>query len=67
MNWDLILTTVGLFTTVVIFAPIFTAMALAYYKSKTNIELEAIKKHGRLFHPSNDDIDWTQFYEGETK
>ncbi len=66
MNWDLILTTVGLFTTVVLFAPFFIALALAYQKSRMNMDLEAIKKHRSLFHPSND-IDWTQFYEGETK
>lgn len=65
MNWDLILTVVGLFTTLVLFAPFFIAYALAYHKAKMSAELEAIKKHGQMFHPSNDDINWSDIFEGE--
>ena len=65
MNWNLILTVVGLFTTLVVFAPFFIAYALAYHKAKMSAELEAIKKHGRMFHPSNDDINWEDIFEGE--
>jgi len=66
MNWSLILTTVGMFTTVVVFLPIFIASSLAYQKARITMDLEAIRKHRGLLHPSSD-IDWTQFYEGETK
>jgi uncharacterized membrane protein YbaN (DUF454 family) len=65
MNWDLILTVVGLFITLVVFAPFFIAYALAYHKAKMSAELEAIKKHGQMFHPSNDDINWADIFEGE--
>lgn len=64
MNWNLILTVVGLFTTLVVFAPFFIAYALAYHKAKMSAELEALKKHGRMFHPSND-INWEDIFEGE--
>ena len=66
MNWDLILTTVGMFITVVVFTPFFIAYLLAYQKSRMHTDLEALQKHQKLFHPSSD-LDWTQFYEGETK
>lgn len=65
MNWNLILTVVGLFTTLVLFTPIFIAYALAYQKAKMSAELEAIKQHGRMFHPSNDNFKWEDIFEGE--
>jgi hypothetical protein len=65
MNWNLILTVVGLFTTLVLFAPIFIAYALAFHKARMSAELEAIKQHGRIYHPSNDDINWEDIFEGE--
>jgi hypothetical protein len=65
MNWNLILTVVGLFTTLVVFAPFFIAYALAYHKAKMSAELEAIKKHGRMFHPSNGEFNWEDIFEGE--
>jgi hypothetical protein len=65
MNWDLILTVVGLFTTLVLFTPIFIAYALAYFKAKMSAELEAIKEHGRMFHPSNTEFNWEDIFEGE--
>lgn len=65
MNWNLILTVVGLFTTLVVFAPIFIAYALAYHKAKMSAELEAIKKHGRMLHPSNGEFNWEDIFEGE--
>jgi len=65
MNWNLILTVVGLFTTLVLFAPIFIAYALAYHKAKMSAELEAIRQNKRMFHPSNDDIHWEEIFEGE--
>jgi len=65
MNWDLILTAVGLFTTLVLFTPIFIVYALAYYKAKMSAELDAIKENKKVFHPSNDDINWEQIFEGE--
>lgn len=67
MNWDLILTVVGLFTTLVLFAPIFIAYGLAFHRAKMSQELETIEKHRKLFSKTNDDIDWTQIFEGETK
>ena len=65
MNWNLILTVVGLFTTLVVFAPFFIAYALAYHKAKMSAELEAIKKQGRMFHPSNGEFNWEDIFEGE--
>lgn len=65
MNWDLILTVVGLFTTLVLFIPIFIAYALAYHKARMSAELEAIKEHGRMFHPSNTEFNWEDIFEGE--
>jgi hypothetical protein len=67
MNWNLILTVVGLFTTLVLFAPIFIGYALAYHKAKMSAEIETIEKHKKLFNKKDDDIDWTQIFEGETK
>ena len=67
MNWNLILTVVGLFTTLVLFAPIFIGYALAYQRARMTAEMEAIEKHKRLFNKNDDDIDWTQIFEGETK
>ena len=65
MNLDLILTVLGLSITVVLVSPFYIAIALAYHKAKMSAELEAIKKHGRMFHPSNDDINWEDIFEGE--
>jgi hypothetical protein len=65
MNWDLILTIAGVLTTLVLFGPIFIAYALAYYKAKMNAEIEAIKEHGRVFHPSNNEFNWEDIFEGE--
>lgn len=65
MNWNVILTTVGILTTLVVFTPIFIAYALAYYKAKMSAELEAIKQHGRIFHPSNSEFNWEDIFEGE--
>jgi hypothetical protein len=67
MNWNLILTVVGLFTTLILFAPIFIVYALAYQKARMTAEMEAIEKHKKLFNKKDDDIDWTQIFEGETK
>jgi hypothetical protein len=67
MNWNLILTVVGLFTTLVLFAPIFIGYALAFQKARMAAEMEAIEKHKKLFAKKDDDIDWTQIFEGETK
>jgi hypothetical protein len=65
MNWDLILTTVGLLTTLVVFTPIFIAYALAYYKARMSAELDAIKENKKVFHPSNDGINWEEIFEGD--
>ena len=65
MNWNLILTVVGLFTTLVLFTPIFIAYLLAYHKAKMSAELEAIKQNRRMFHPSNDEFNWEDIFEGE--
>jgi hypothetical protein len=65
MNWNLILTVVGLFTTLVLFAPIFIAYILAYKKALMSAELEAIKQSKRMFHPSNDEFNWQDIFEGE--
>jgi hypothetical protein len=65
MNWNLILTVVGLFTTLVLFAPIFIAYALAYQKAVMSAELDAIRQNKSMFHPSNDDINWEDILRGE--
>lgn len=65
MNWNLILTVVGLFTTLVLFAPIFIAYALAYQKAIMSAELDAIRQNKKMFHPSNENINWEQIFEGE--
>jgi hypothetical protein len=65
MNWDLILTIVGVLTTLVLFTPIFIAYALAYFKARMSAEIEAIKEHGRVFHPSNNEFNWEDIFEGE--
>jgi hypothetical protein len=65
MNWNLILTVVGLFTTLVLFTPIFIAYALAFHKARMSADLEMIRQNKRMFHPSNDDINWEDIFEGE--
>jgi hypothetical protein len=65
MNWNLILTVVGLFTTLVLFAPIFIAYILAYKKALISAELEAIKQNKQMFHPSKDEFNWQDIFEGE--
>jgi len=65
MNWNLILTLVGLFTTLVVFAPIFIAYALAYHKARMSGELEALRQNKKMFQKSNDDINWEEIFEGE--
>lgn len=65
MNWDFILTVVGLFTTLVLFAPIFIAYILAYKKALMSAELEAIRQSKRMLHPSNDEFNWQDIFEGE--
>jgi hypothetical protein len=65
MNWDLILTMVGVLTTLVLFTPIFVAFALAYHKAKMNTELEIIRKNKQVFHPSNSDFNWEDIFEGD--
>jgi hypothetical protein len=65
MNWNLILTVVGLFTTLVVFAPIFIAYALAYHKARMSGELEALRQNKRMFQKGSDDINWEEIFEGE--
>lgn len=65
MNWNLILTVVGLFTTLVLFTPIFIAYALAFHKARMSADLEAIRQNRRMFHPSNDEFNWEDIFEGE--
>lgn len=65
MNWNLILTVVGLFTTLVLFAPIFIAYLLAYQKALISAELEAIKQNKQMFHPSKDEFNWEGIFEGD--
>jgi hypothetical protein len=65
MNWNLILTVVGLFTTLVVFTPIFIVYALAYHKARMNAEIDVIKENKKAFHPSNDEFNWEDIFEGE--
>ena len=42
MNWEIIWTTVGLLTVIILFSPFFIAMAIAYEKSRSKIHLEFV-------------------------
>ena len=42
MNWDLILTVLGLAITVVLVSPFYIAISLAYNKAKMRQELELL-------------------------
>jgi uncharacterized membrane protein len=65
MNWDLILTTVGILTTLVLFTPIFIVYALGFYKSRVTITMEVMDKYHQESH--KDDINWNQIFEGENR
>lgn len=67
MNWNIILTTVGLLTTLVLFVPIFMVYVLGFHRGRMAIDLEMLDKHQSMIHKSGDDINWEQIFEGENK
>lgn len=67
MNWNVILTTVGILTTLVIFTPIFSVIVLAYHKGKMQMTMEVMEKYHEKIHPKEMDINWEQIFEGDKK
>lgn len=67
MNWNVILTTVGVLTTLVIFTPIFSVIALAYQKGKMQMTMEVMEKYHEKIHPNEMNIDWNEIFEGDKK
>lgn len=65
MNWNLILTMVGVLTTLVLFTPIFIVMALAYLKGRMTMTVEVMESYHEKIHPNEMDINWSEIFEGE--
>jgi hypothetical protein len=66
MNWDLILTVLGLAITVVLVSPFYLVIGLAYNKAKMRQDLELLKEHRSTF--TNDtELDWAKMWDGEIK
>lgn len=66
MNWDLILTVLGLAITVVLVSPFYIAISLAYNKAKMRQELELLKEHRSMFDKTTE-LDWEKMWDGEIK
>lgn len=65
MNWNIILTTVGLLTTLVLFTPIFVVIALSYQKGKMTMTMEVMESYHEKIHPNEVDINWSEIFEGD--
>lgn len=65
MNWNVILTTVGLLTTLVLFAPIFIVLSLAYLKGRMTMTVDMMEKYHEQVHPDEMNINWNKIFEGE--
>ena len=65
MNCNIILTTVGLLTTLVLFTPIFVVIALSYQKGKMTMTMEVMESYHEKIHPSEMDINWSEIFEGD--